>query len=136
MWYYFVVFVKGKCFLILPFFISKQHDPWQNSISFCLCHSNMIRFKSVAIVSRTRGYCYSQHTQVALLIPFIHICCSTSWLARCSRCEQDIFFFQQWWLKVGKTVFDSILQHRFESENKWPCVLYHCLTSEFESRKV
>lgn len=93
MWYYFVVFVKGKCFLILPFFISKQHDPWQNSISFCLCHSNMIRFKSVAIVSRTRGYCYSQHTQLALLIPFIHICCSTSWLARCSRCEQDIFFF-------------------------------------------
>lgn len=116
MWYYFVVFVKGKCFLILPFFISKQHDPWQNSISFCLCHSNMIRFKSVAIVSRTRGYCYSQHTQVALLIPFIHICCSTSWLARCSRCEQDIFFFSTMVVKSGK---DSVWFNTAAQIWKW-----------------
>ena len=100
----------------------------------------MIRFKSVAIVSCTSGYCYSQHTQVALLIPFIPpYVVQVPGLPDVPDVSRTFFLkknFNIGWLKGGKIEFDSIVQHRFESENQWPCVFYQCLTSEFESTKV
>lgn len=99
-------FVKGKCFLILPFFISKQHDPWQNSTSFCLCHSNTIRFKSVAIVSRTKGIItHSIPKWHNLYHSFRHMLFNllASLMFQMWAGHFFFFFFQQWWLKVGKT---------------------------------
>ena len=149
--YYFIVLVKGKCFFFLfvcflfvffkyYHFLFLSNMTYGKTDSNFLWHSNMIRFKSVAIVSCTSGYCYSQHTQVALLIPFIPpYVVQVPGLPDVPDVSRTFFFkknFNIGWLKGGKIEFDSIVQHRFESENQWPCVFYQCLTSEFESTKV